>query len=106
MWTNDLYKGFDGNWLASSSAMLDDDKRLKVITTKGRDGSIRSSAYVFMTEPCGFESHRMVGDFAAVLITNKARATESAVKRQHEEAMDKAGDIISRAMDFYRSKAA
>lgn len=105
MWTSEFIKGSDGNWLAGSYAMLDDNKSLKVTTTKGYNGEIRTAAYVFIRED-GHETHRMFTDFAIVVMKNKARATESAVKRQHAEAMEKAGDIIAQAMDFYRSNAA
>jgi hypothetical protein len=105
MWTNEIHKGSDGNWLVRSHAMIDDTKNLKVTTTKGQGGEIRTAAYVFIRED-DHETHRMFTDFAVVLIKNKARATESAVRRQHEEAMEKAGDIIAQAMDFYRSNVA
>ena len=105
MWTNEIHKGSDGNWLVRRHAMIDDTKNLKVTTTKGHGGEIRTAAYVFIRED-DHETHRMFTDFCVVLIKNKARATESAVRRQHDEAMEKAGDIIAQAMDFYRSNVA
>jgi|LakMenEpi03Aug12_release.lakeMendotaPanAssembly.Ray.scaffolds.fasta_scaffold163132_6 hypothetical protein len=95
-----------GAWQANSRIMLDDKTVLCISTHKTFSGALVTSAAVNHLTDDGFESHTMFGDFHKIIIANKVRVTESAVKAQHDAALLVLDSIKDEIATFYANKEA
>ena len=91
----DLRKNYRNDWEARSYSRLTElpiaadgsYKRLEILTTKRHNGDIATTATVTTIEPKGFVTYMMYQDYSKWLIISNKRATEKAVRAQHELAL-------------------
>ena len=95
-----------GSWQATTSMEIpgSDEHRLKVLTY-AQNGAIRSTARLIRREPSGtegifFEHFMMFNGFSRGIVIEQARATEKAVREQHERALNVAKSMIEDVIKF------
>ncbi|KQP14795.1 hypothetical protein [Pseudorhodoferax sp. Leaf267] len=100
----------NGRWEATSSTMVDGSNReLTTRTARNANGVVRTSAIVSRVEG-GFKSHAMGfgssgGDFSATVLSMRhPRATEKAIRLQHETAMAQAESILHLVRQHYAAR--
>lgn len=100
------YKDMRGNWRASNSIQLEDDRKLKISTHKVSGGQLVTSAQVGKQDG-NFFCFTMYQDFTDRLITSvPARVTSKVVEAQHAEAMKMVPSLMKSVADFYAIKVA
>jgi hypothetical protein len=85
--------------------MLDDDRKLVVVTKKSHDGYLTTSAMVGKVSGAFFTS-LMFRDFNCTLEKNKVRVTSKAISEQHYRCLDNKEQIISLAREHYKAMKA
>lgn len=92
-------------WHTYSDAMLDGDRILRISTSEHFGGRVRTNAMCLSVWD-GIRAHSILRDFHEKIAETTAPHTKEAIQSIHRQVMERyAGDIISRAVKFYRVAA-
>lgn len=106
-----LTKDIRNGWTAESCIELGDERVLTITTMKRWNGSLSTTASVqTRSYTCGipvltFKMGRG-GDFHRTILAEQIRATEKAVRTQHEQALGHLSTIKGQALEHYAETAA
>ena len=94
-----------GQWRADTRIEFNPDERLvlEIHTGKNSRGELYTSASVHKIDGA-FSTFRMFQDFHKIMVANRVRATEKAVRAQHDDVLSRMESIRQYAKQHYASK--
>jgi hypothetical protein len=86
-------KNLRGDWAAETVVPYRDNLKLRVVTMKRSSGRLETFVSA-ITEERGMWTHRMYGDFSALIESETVRVTQRRVGEQHARALTRVDDMI------------
>jgi hypothetical protein len=100
-----IYRDWRANWRAKTSFDLADDRVLQIETSKDDSGAITTLATVHKRDR-GALVHELFRDYSKYLAKQKARATEKALRSQHDTVLTGIDTILADVTRHYAGEPA
>jgi len=96
-----IEKNLRGDWSAETVVPYRDNLKLRVVTMRRSSGRLETFVSA-ITEERGMWTHRLYGDFSALIESETVRVTERRVREQHARAMSRVDDMVYSADLHYQ----